>query len=421
MARASLFTVFVLAMWASAAAAAQTPATGSATGSKATLEQGTRDFERNAALGAALNKRAGTPAEMRELQTLAERGLKAARESASNNPDSAEASYLLGSWLIYGYRVVRTRQVTVSATSGATSEVAERVVQGMHEDCQEGLDALQRAATLDPKRGQYAVDYGAALLDCGQEREATGFLKTAWADNHNLTAPERMRVGLLLSDISERQGDLAGAREWVYSALGALPENAVVVQYLQSLDAELPKVEAEAAAEAEARAAEAAAAAEAGGGAAQGEESAPASTSSRKMPGPTAQADPGTVRRCPFELAVGSGIVLAAGTAERSIFIPRVDYGANTVTEIVAGRWSITGQGRVPLRLQVRAPAARTPGDQSVLLWQTNVAERSTSPASEAAVFGGYVWQDQPFEVYLDGALVGSFKNTAEYTAARGK
>jgi hypothetical protein len=269
--------VMAVAVSASLVAAAQTPGAGQAASPTAALERGTQEFARNAALGAALSKRSGTPAELRELQELADGGLRAARELAGKHPQSAKASYLLGSWLIYGYHVVKTRQITVDATAGATSEVTERVVQGLSDDPQEGLGALKRAGELEPKRGQYVVDYGTALVDCGRDAEAMSFLKAAWSGNGSLIAEEKMRVGLLLSDVSAHRGDLAEAREWMYSALEAVPENHAIVAYLRSLDATLPPLEAEVAA------AEAAAKAEAAAAAAAGEQAAP---------GPTQQAPP---------------------------------------------------------------------------------------------------------------------------------
>jgi hypothetical protein len=287
-ARAALLMLLAVLVSASLAAAAQTPGAGQAAPLNATLERGTKDFARNAALGAVLSKRPGTPAELRELQELADGGLRAARELAGKYPQSVEASYLLGSWLIYGYHVVKTRQVTVNATAGATSEVTERVVQGLSDDPQEGLGALQRAEDLDPKRGQYVVDYGTALVDCGRDAEAMSFLKATWSGNGSLTAQEKMQIGLLLSDVSAHRGDLAEAREWVYSALEAVPENRAMAAYLRSLDATLPPMEAEVAA------AEAAAKAEAAAAAATGEEGAPS-----QSPGGTAQVAPEPTQQGP--------------------------------------------------------------------------------------------------------------------------
>jgi hypothetical protein len=46
-----------------------------------------------------------------------------------------------------------------------------------------------------------------------------------------------MYAGLLLSDISAAQGDLSGARQWIYTALSLDPTAAGAVERLRLLDA----------------------------------------------------------------------------------------------------------------------------------------------------------------------------------------
>ena len=203
----------------------------------ASLEQGMRDFERNTALGVALTMRPGTPAELKELQGLAERGPRSAEDLAAEYPDSADAHYLLGSWLIYGYRVQETRQITVDPQGGQRAQILPRVVQGMSDDCEAGLAALKRTSVLAPGQGRYLIDYGAALFDCNRPLEAMGYLKAAWVGQRQLTAAEKMEIGVLLSWIYASQGMLREAREWVYSALSVRPENTAAVQCLRELDA----------------------------------------------------------------------------------------------------------------------------------------------------------------------------------------
>jgi hypothetical protein len=203
----------------------------------AAITAGMRDFERNVALGAILETRAGTSAELGELRLLADRGLKAAQDLAAKNPESADAQYLLGSWLLYGYRVVTVDQIAFDATRGARTETVNRIIQGLSDDPQPGLDALKRSTELAPNNGDHLLDYGAALLDWDRMFEAAGILKGIWAGQPPLSQAQKMRAGILLSGVSEAQGDLAAAREWIYSALSLDPEAAEAVEHLRHLDA----------------------------------------------------------------------------------------------------------------------------------------------------------------------------------------
>ena len=203
----------------------------------ATIADGMRDFDRNAALGAILETRAGTPAELGELRLLADRGLKAAQDLAARNPESAEAQYLLGSWLLYGYRVVTVDQIAFDATRGARTETVNRIIQGLSDDPQPGLEALKKSTELASNNGDYLLDYGAALLDWDRMFEATGILKGIWAGQPPLSQAQKMRAGILLSGISEAEGDLAAAREWIYAALSLDPAAAEAVEHLRHLDA----------------------------------------------------------------------------------------------------------------------------------------------------------------------------------------
>jgi len=221
-----------LSAWAAGTAAKPAPPVPSVS-----FDQDMRDFERNTALGVALTMRPGTPGELKELQGLADRGLKAAEEAVGKYPDNAEAHYWLGSWLLYAYRVREVRQVAIDAQGSARTEVVSRVVQGLSEDVEPGLAALKRATILEPGKGRYLIDYGAALLDCDRLPEAMGYLKGVWAGQPTLLPGEKMETGILLSRICEAQGNLEDAREWVYSALGVAPENADAVQRLRQLDA----------------------------------------------------------------------------------------------------------------------------------------------------------------------------------------
>ena len=226
------------------------------------LEQGEADFEQNVALGPALTMRAGLPGEMERLSQLFAGGLKAARDAVAGQPEAAEAHYLLGSWILYGYRVVEVQGIAIDAEGGTYTQTVAGVVQGSTDSAEEGLESLRRATELAPGNGRYLLDYTVALADYERPTEAILILRAIWAGQPELTPENKMEAGLVLSDIYAAEGRLAEGREWVYDALSVKPENAGAVQRLRLLDSAQA---AEAAAQAEAAAeqsAEAAAQAE---------------------------------------------------------------------------------------------------------------------------------------------------------------
>jgi hypothetical protein len=183
------------------------------------------DFGRNAALGAALSMRRGTTEEVSALRELAERGLRKAREAVERDPDSVQAQYWLGSWLLYGYDVVEVEQVTYDPEGGGRTETVALAVQGLSEAPEEGLDALRRSTELAPNSGDHLLEYATALADYGRVYEARALLKAAWVGE------------LLLADIAAIEENLAAAREWVYAALSLSPAGAMGVERLRYLDA----------------------------------------------------------------------------------------------------------------------------------------------------------------------------------------
>jgi hypothetical protein len=199
-----------------------------------------RDFERNASLGATLAMRGGLQAEFDEVQDLAERGVAAARQAVAKQPGSAEAQYLLGSWLVYGYHVVEVQRITADPVGGERTEIEARVILGLADTPDEGLAALLRASELAPKNAQYALDYATALMDCDRVPQALAVLKKAWAGDTDLELKpeEKMLAGLLISDGYAYEGQLEQAREWVYTALSLNPAIAKAVERLRHLDAE---------------------------------------------------------------------------------------------------------------------------------------------------------------------------------------
>jgi hypothetical protein len=106
----------------------------------------------------------------------------------------------------------------------------------MSDDPEEGLAALNRASELAPGNGQYLLDYAAALMDYDRAEQAEGILTSAWAGQPELPVALKMHAGLLLSAIAEANGDLDGAREWIYSALSLDPLAAPAVERLRELD-----------------------------------------------------------------------------------------------------------------------------------------------------------------------------------------
>jgi tetratricopeptide (TPR) repeat protein len=211
--------------------------------------QGMEGFERNTALGVALTMRPGTPTELDEVSRLAKNGLESARAAVAKHRDSSEAHYLLGSWLLYGYRVIEVRNISIGPQGGEYTDTVRRVVQGLTDDLDEGLAPLRRATELAPARGDYMIDYAAALFDCGRPSEAMTLLQRAWGGQPELSPGAKMRAALLLSDILATEGRLTEARGWVYSALQLNRGNAAAVQRLRWLDAAEAEAEAAAAEE----------------------------------------------------------------------------------------------------------------------------------------------------------------------------
>jgi len=195
-----------------------------------------KDLERNAALGQALTHRQGSADELALVQKLADRGLQGARDLVAKNPDSAEAQYLLGSWLLYGYRAIEREDVSFDTGGGEHREKTRQVSQGLSDSPADGLTALQSAHTLAPENGRYFVDYGAALYDCDLPDEAMSVLKKAWLSALKLTPQDKLRTALLMSDLLADQGEVSGAREWMYRALLLDPKNAELVPRLRHLD-----------------------------------------------------------------------------------------------------------------------------------------------------------------------------------------
>jgi hypothetical protein len=195
------------------------------------------DFEQNTALGTALSIRDGTPEEFAQVRALADRGLKRARNAVEQSPDSAAAHYWLGSWLLYGYGVVEVDRVTFDPESGGRTETITQVVQGLTGQSEDGLDALKRTTELAPENGRYLLDYAMALGDYGRLVDARALLRAAWFGRPALSGEEKMEAGLLLSDAAVADGNLAAAREWVYSALALDPATAQGVERLRYLDA----------------------------------------------------------------------------------------------------------------------------------------------------------------------------------------
>lgn len=198
-----------------------------------------KGFDRNTALGAELLNRAGSKQELDELQALADQGLKAARQAVAKDPKSAEPWYLLGSWLIYGYRVVEVEEITTDAAGDTTVQTVRRPQMGLADDPQEGLEALRRATELAPKHTGYGLDYAAAVLDTGHPLQARGLLQGLWIGKTPLTPGEKARTAVMLSDTYAAEGRLTEAREWLYVALDQEPANAEMVQRLRLIDVEM--------------------------------------------------------------------------------------------------------------------------------------------------------------------------------------
>lgn len=178
-----------------------------------TPETSMKDLERNVALGEALALRQGSADELKLVQKLADQGLRVARGLVAKKPSSAEAQYLLGSWLLYGYQVVESESVFFDAYGEEHREKMSVTAQGLSDNPTDGLKALQAAHVLAPQNGRYFVDYGAALYDWGRPDEAMSALKKAWVSAVEFTPQEKGRIALLMSDLLADQGEAPQARE----------------------------------------------------------------------------------------------------------------------------------------------------------------------------------------------------------------
>jgi tetratricopeptide (TPR) repeat protein len=191
----------------------------------ATQQDWLKDFDLNGSLGEQLQGRTGTPGELDEIQKLANKGLKAARAEVEKDPGNAAAQYHLGSWLLYGYRVMTTQQTTTDEAGQMRTTTIRRAVMGLSDNTAEGLQALGAAYELAPTNAEYVLDYAAALIDTDNPEEAMGLLQTAWGDKPKLAPGQKARAGLMLSDAYVAQGNYPDAREWLYTTLLLDPNN----------------------------------------------------------------------------------------------------------------------------------------------------------------------------------------------------
>ena len=108
---------------------------------------------------------------------------------------------------------------------------------------------------------------------------------------------------------------------------------------------------------------------------------------------PTQSAEQDLLRQCPFDLKPGK--VVSAPQLEVNNMLLEGGNRGSISGDVSASGWSLRGVGGQPL--------------------QVGVAERGGPMDLQV------VWQDQPFELYKNGELQGTYQSVAEYQQARGQ
>jgi thiol-disulfide isomerase/thioredoxin len=149
-----------------------------------------RLLSQNLAMGDALNGRPANADTAGMLERFVSQGLAGARALVAADPQNAQAQDLLGLFLTAAY-------YPVYASAGTTLRRGVADPAGL----KEGLDALQKAATLAPQVAGYRLDYAQALIRAGQPEAARPHLSELASHMNTLSRADRSRLQQLQDQV----------------------------------------------------------------------------------------------------------------------------------------------------------------------------------------------------------------------------
>ena len=146
------------------------------------LEAARQALKDNLTLGQSLQGKPATGKEAAEAQRLLYEGLPQAREAARQQPDSALAHDLLGSFLMLAYEPAEVRSAGTDPVTGLPNMRTQIVLRQSAPggESEEGLAELAKATQLDPANGDFWLDYAQALLLCRKLDRALQELNQVW-------------------------------------------------------------------------------------------------------------------------------------------------------------------------------------------------------------------------------------------------
>ncbi len=194
-------------------------------------------LKQNLALGAALDGRSATSEQADEATQLVEDGLAKARAYATQQPRAAEAHHLIGLFLLFAYRPVKSGSASVTdSKTGQVSQTTLTVLRlGGKEACEEGLAELRTAARLDAGDVGIQLDYAEALQQCDQAKHSGNLLSALWQRRTGLTGAQRARAARLAAQAYRAQNQPGDEVRWLHEVLASDPKDEAARQRLAEL------------------------------------------------------------------------------------------------------------------------------------------------------------------------------------------